>query len=102
MQCGEWRGKAYSFYRHAACESFPCHTTNDLENFNCLFCYCPLYMLDEQCGGDYVILPNGVKDCSDCTIPHVRENYGLIVDRYRDIVEKMRKTRVEKESVYYE
>lgn len=34
----------------------------------CLFCYCPLYHTD--CGGDYEILDNGIKDCSGCRRPH--------------------------------
>ena len=37
-------------------------------DMNCLLCYCPLYETD--CGGDYIILPNGIKDCSNCIIPH--------------------------------
>jgi Zn-finger protein len=41
-------------------------------DLNCFFCYCPLY--DEvKCGGDYVILDNGLKDCSDCLKPRMKE-----------------------------
>ena len=40
-----WEGKQYSFFCHKECEFFPCHETKDPENFNCLFCYCPLYAL---------------------------------------------------------
>ena len=32
----------YKFFQHKACEFFPCHETKDIDNFNCLFCYCPL------------------------------------------------------------
>ena len=32
-----WRGSQYSFFRHEKCEFFPCHQTEDKENFNCLF-----------------------------------------------------------------
>ena len=32
----------YSFMQHTACEFFPCHKTAHPEDFNCLFCYCPL------------------------------------------------------------
>jgi len=46
----------------------PCHGEDTI----CLFCYCPLYEC-EECGGNYVILPNGVKDCSTCKRPHQRE-----------------------------
>ena len=34
----------YSFFQHTACEFFPCHETAHPEDFNCLFCYCPLYL----------------------------------------------------------
>jgi len=46
-----------------------CHNSKDIY---CLFCYCPLYY-KENCGGDYVILPNGVKDCNGCIRPHTKE-----------------------------
>ncbi|MBO5973618.1 MAG: metal-binding protein, partial [Clostridia bacterium] len=35
--------KNYAFISHRDCEFFPCHQTSDVDNFNCLFCYCPLY-----------------------------------------------------------
>ena len=47
-----------------------CHHVKD--DIYCMFCYCPLY--DEfDCGGDYIILDNGVKDCSNCIRPHTKE-----------------------------
>lgn len=60
---------AYSFTQHTACEFFPCHKTGHPEDFNCLFCYCPLYTLGSKCGGNFRYLENGVKDCSDCLLP---------------------------------
>lgn len=68
-----------SFFANRGCEYFPCHRTGREEDFNCLFCYCPLYYLGEDCGGCYVILENGVKDCSLCEFPHRPENYGKIL-----------------------
>ena len=44
---------AYSFTQHRACEFFPCHKTDHPEDFNCLFCYCPLYTLGSKCGGNF-------------------------------------------------
>ena len=40
-----WEDKHYSFFSNRECEYFPCHKGADPENFNCLFCYCPLYAL---------------------------------------------------------
>ena len=69
-----------SFFRNYECSCFPCHAVEDPERFNCMFCYCPLYRM-EDCGGDYKRTATGVKDCSDCTYPHKPENYQTIVDR---------------------
>ena len=46
----DFRDKKYTFFQHKECEFFPCHKTNKPEDFNCLFCYCPLYALGNQCG----------------------------------------------------
>ena len=81
--------KKYQNFSHRKCEYFPCHKKADPQNFNCLFCYCPLYMLGEQCGGNFVYNLKGYKDCTDCLYPHLIENYTVIVKRYNDIIKKM-------------
>ena len=86
---GLWRGTQYSFFSHKNCEFFPCHKTDDPDNFNCLFCYCPLYMLGRKCGGNFTYLESGVKDCSECLVPHRRENYGFIADSFQKIAGEM-------------
>lgn len=60
----------YPFFTHRACAYFPCHEGIDPDAFNCLFCHCPLYALGSRCGGDFAYTPDGVKDCSACTLPH--------------------------------
>ena len=55
----------------------------DQEKMNCLFCFCPLYVL-KDCGGNYQ-MKGDIKDCSHCTLPHQRENYDYIMKRYQDI-----------------
>lgn len=79
--------KKYSFFSHKECEYFPCHKTNDPDNFNCLFCYCPLYALGDRCGGDFRYTDRGVKDCTNCTLPHKRENYDYVTGKYSEIKE---------------
>ena len=81
-----WRGKKYAFFCHSACEFFPCHKTEDPAHFNCLFCYCPLYTLGDRCGGNYTYAYGGVKDCSNCMLPHNPENYGYITGKFREIM----------------
>ena len=77
------------FFSNSQCEFFPCHKCDNAEDFNCLFCYCPLYPLGKDCGGTFDYLPNGYKDCSRCLYPHKRENYDTIVQRYQEILAVM-------------
>ena len=72
---------SYKFYQNTDCEYFPCHEVSDTENFSCLFCYCPLYKM-ENCGGTYEMLPNGIKDCTHCTIPH--KNYDAVIAKLKE------------------
>ena len=81
----------YSFFQNKACAHFPCHECADRENFNCLFCYCPLYALGDRCGGNFTYLPNGIKDCSNCLRPHKRENYESIIKQMPMILELAQK-----------
>lgn len=77
-------GERYKFFCHTACEFYPCHDM-PTEELNCLFCFCPLYSLGEECGGDFTYIEGAdgvpVKDCSACILPHRRENYDYIVGR---------------------
>ena len=79
--------KKYQYFSHRKCEYFPCHKTNDPENFNCLFCYCPLYALGDKCGRNFKYTEKGVKDCTDCLLPHKRKNFGYIMSKYNEIME---------------
>lgn len=78
---------SYRFFNNNKCEYFPCHKTNDPENFNCLFCYCPLYALKDKCGGNFRYTEKGIKDCTNCTLPHKRDNYDYIIGKFQEIVE---------------
>lgn len=77
---------SYKFFNNNKCEYFPCHKTNDPENFNCLFCYCPLYALKDKCGGNFKYTEKGIKDCTNCTLPHKRDNYDYIIGKFQEIV----------------
>ncbi|MGG7162904.1 cysteine-rich small domain-containing protein [Clostridium ihumii] len=76
----------YKFFQHKDCEYFPCHKVKDDSNFNCLFCYCPLYFL-EDCGGNNKNI-SGIKDCSNCMIPHSENGYDYIVKKIVDVNNK--------------
>ena len=80
----------FAFFQNTKCEYFPCHETQHPEDFNCLFCYCPLYALGRKCGGNYCYTESGVKDCSACLTPHVRNNFSYITGRYREILDLVR------------
>lgn len=72
--------KGFMGFENRACEMFPCHSgiVEQGISFNCLFCYCPLY--DKKCCGDYTVLPDGSKDCTNCTVNHkdIRKSWQVI------------------------
>lgn len=61
-----------------------------MDNFNCLFCYCPLYALGDKCGGNFRYTDKGIKDCTGCKLPHMRDNYGYVTGKYGELVEMMK------------
>lgn len=77
----------YKFFQNKECEYFPCHETDRPEDFNCLFCYCPLYALGDGCRGNFRYTKTGKKDCTNCMVPHRRENYEYITGRYQELSE---------------
>ncbi len=72
---------SYKFFNNKECEYFPCHKVANNDEFNCLFCYCPLYLKDE-CVGNPKYTVNGIKDCSQCLVPHQPQNYELIIQAF--------------------
>lgn len=83
---------SYRFVQNRECEFFPCHPCANPDEFNCLFCFCPLYALGENCGGAFTYTDGGIKDCSGCMFPHRAENYDKICARFCEIAELCRKT----------
>ena len=81
----------YDFYQNKACEYYPCHSSANPDSFSCLFCYCPLYALAENCGGKFTYTEQGIKDCSNCLIPHRRENYNKIMEKIPLVMELAKK-----------
>jgi len=83
----------YRFFSHPRCEYFPCHSGIDPEQFNCLFCYCPLYVLDGDCGGQFTYTADGVKDCSACLLPHRPEGYDRLLESWPKLLALMNERR---------
>ena len=74
--------KHCSYFLNKECENYPCHNLPE-EKFSCLFCYCPLYDM-EDCGGTYTYTSKGIKSCMDCTFPHDRDNYGAVIKKLKE------------------
>ena len=83
--------ESHSFFTNRCCEYFPCHSGIAEEDFNCLFCFCPLYALGERCGGNFSYTEAGTKDCSACPVPHRRAGYDYILDRFPQVAELAKK-----------
>lgn len=71
-------------FTNARCPAFPCHKGVDEREFNCLFCFCPLYHINE-CGGTprWISTEIGqMKDCALCSKPHMgEEGYDFVLNR---------------------
>ena len=82
----------HSYFQNRECEYFPCHKSGR-EDFNCLFCYCPLYALGNRCGGNFRYTEKGIKDCSNCLIPHSPGGYEYILSKFPEIAELAKQNR---------
>ena len=75
---------SHRFFQNKNCKYFPCH--KGLDEFNCLFCYCPMYM-KENCPGNPKYIQKEdrkIKVCTDCVFPHQPENYDVILRMLRE------------------
>ncbi|MBU1002286.1 MAG: cysteine-rich small domain-containing protein [Proteobacteria bacterium] len=78
----------HRYIRNADCQYFPCHKVADDSFFNCLFCFCPLYWL-ENCGGNPGYR-EGIKDCTGCTLPHKPGGYEHVIERLKQEIGQRR------------
>lgn len=70
---------SHRFFENRECKYFPCHKGTG--EFNCLFCFCPLYA-KENCPGNPTYLERGgrkIKSCTNCSFPHYPENYDKVI-----------------------
>ncbi|SDK38438.1 Cysteine-rich small domain-containing protein [Maridesulfovibrio ferrireducens] len=81
---------SFKFFRNHQCRYFPCHEVENDFEFNCMFCFCPLYHL-KDCGGKPEI-KNGIKSCSNCTLPHRPEGYDYIISKLKEKREQSKET----------
>lgn len=70
---------SHRFFENRQCRYFPCHS--GLSDFNCLFCYCPMYHLEKCPGNPRYLEKEGrtIKVCTQCTFPHRPENYDEVI-----------------------
>jgi len=75
----------HKFFNNNKCKYFPCHKSADSNDFNCLFCFCPLYFLGDKCGGNFKFSGRDkVKNCVDCHLPHMPEYYDVIISKLKE------------------
>jgi len=77
---------SYSFFENRSCKYFPCHNGAKKGEFNCLFCFCPLYALGDKCGGNFEYVKD-LKVCADCHLPHTPKYYDVIISKLIEINE---------------
>jgi Zn-finger protein len=90
-----WRcgmNNSSKYFKNDACEYYPCHKVEG-EYFYCMFCCCPLYALGDACGGNFVYIEGGIKDCSACTLPHSLNGYDHINSKFAALAQLAKENR---------
>lgn len=72
-----------AYFENRQCKYYPCHKNTD--GINCLFCYCPMYHLDNCLGNPSYKEKDGkkIKVCTNCSFPHDKNNYEKIMAHLR-------------------
>ncbi len=72
------------YFENRDCKYYPCH--KGIEEMNCMFCYCPLYLREHCPGTPRYKEKEGrrIKICTDCVFPHKPEHYDIIVKLLRE------------------
>lgn len=75
---------SHRFFANKDCEYYPCH--EGIEEINCLFCYCPLYRLENCPGSPSYKEKDGrrIKVCTSCIFPHRAENYEKVLQLIKE------------------
>ena len=79
----------YKFFQNKKCEYFPCHKGIPEEDFNCLFCYCPLYTLGKSCGGNCEFLEKWSQILHEMWFSASANNYDKVISRFQEIIAVM-------------
>lgn len=78
----KYMDNSFKYFKNVNCKYMPCHEDVG-DEFNCLFCYCPLNRYEDCLGTpEYKTMENGtrVKICTNCIFPHIPENYEKIIE----------------------
>ena len=72
------------YFSNKDCQYFPCHDREG--EFNCLFCYCPMYTYKDCLGHPTYKESKGkiIKVCTNCSFPHDPDHYDDITQFLRE------------------
>jgi Zn-finger protein len=74
--------QSYKFFQNKQCVYFPCHKGISTDKFNCMYCFCPQYLIKDCIGKPkWVGHFNKIKDCSNCLVNHGPNSYEAIVEK---------------------
>lgn len=70
---------SHRFFSNKECKYYPCH--KGIDELNCMFCYCPMYNMNNCPGNPEYIIKEGrkVKKCTSCNYPHIADNFDNIM-----------------------
>ena len=78
---------SHRFFRNIDCRYFPCHQVSDETSFNCLFLFLSA-ISGRRLRRTFKMTAKGIKDCTDCKIPHRPEGYDYIIKKLKEANER--------------
>ena len=79
------------FFKISSASSSPVIRTPIRSPSAVCFVTVPFTLWGDRCGGNFRYTENGIKDCTLCLRPHIRENYLKILEKMPEIMELAKK-----------
>ena len=73
---------SYKYFKNKDCKYFPCHKGLS-DDFNCLFCYCPMYSMPNCPGSKTYIEKNGKKKSRYVQTVRFHTDRKIMIKLYR-------------------
>lgn len=68
---------SYKFFENLGCKYYPCHSGIKKGEFNCLYCFCPIFVVCKR---------HSKSGCEFCKVPHDKGSYKFMMLELNNMV----------------